>query len=54
MTTCMTYSAEQQKRMSCFSNQVIELNLELLKQQWYIEQKFNQNVLVYRSELITQ
>ncbi len=50
MTTCMTYSAEQQKRMSCFSKNLIELNLELLKQQWYAEKKFTQEFIQLLSE----
>jgi hypothetical protein len=52
MTTCMTYTKEQEKKMNYFNNHLIELNLELLKQQWYVEQKFIQNVIQYRSELI--
>ncbi|MCX7128070.1 hypothetical protein [Aeromonas sp.] len=51
MTTYMTYTQEQQMRINYFSNNLIELNLELLKQQWYAEKKFTQEVIQYRSEL---
>lgn len=52
-TTCIRDTTEHQKCMNYFMNQVFELNLELLKQHWYIERQFNQNVFKYHGGLIS-